>query len=102
MKKLMPILLLCFMISALLGNEEIAERANILEQQNKFPLFVSLGGTCITAGMFRHFGLRDAAFPFDWMYTIDDVKLIELLDNNFTDFINPDFFIMHPLQYGHL
>ncbi|HSW87042.1 MAG TPA: DUF1796 family putative cysteine peptidase [Rhabdochlamydiaceae bacterium] len=85
-------------ISILFGIEE-----SLLCHITQSPLFVSLGSNCLTAGMFRHFDRREAAFPFDWMVTTDDLKLIEILDHNFQDFTNHLLIGKHPhFSVGHI
>ena len=96
------LLLFCSPFSLGFGNEEAAESASLFEQSTHSPLFVSLGSNCTTAGMFRHFGMRNIAFPFDWIVSLDNEQFVELLNEDFNDFLNPDFLIMHPLRYGPL
>jgi hypothetical protein len=60
-------------------------------EENRGPIFVSLGSACKTAHMQRECGIRTAAFPFDWIVSFDGEKLIELLEENFLHFLNPDF-----------
>jgi hypothetical protein len=97
---------LCCICPELSASEEAAENAHILETGRSYPLFVSLGANCTPASMFRHFSMRDVAFPFDWALTIDDRGLISALEHNFADFVNRDFFIRHPSDHpsfnGHL
>lgn len=52
-------------------------------------LFVSLGCTCWTAQALRAHGLRNAAFPFDWLLTRDNEKFIMCLNEDFEHFLNP-------------
>jgi len=60
-------------------------------------LFVSLGGNCWQAQAMRSkvFGLRDAAFPFDWLLTFDNDKLIQCLDEHFAYFTDPSCFVRY-------
>src|SRR5690242_4485052 len=53
-------------------------------------LFVSLGSTCITAHMHRECKIRKAAFPFDWIISLDGEKLIDILEEGFLHFLDPD------------
>jgi hypothetical protein len=59
-------------------------------------LFVSLGCSCLVASHLRRCGLRREAFPFDWLLTIDGERLIELIDNNFKDFLDEQYLVRHP------
>jgi len=45
------------------------------------------------ANRLRDLNLRQAAFPFDWMLSVDDSGLVELIDRNFQDFINDEYLI---------
>lgn len=67
---------------------------NLGNLQLEFPentLFVSLGSTCTPAEALRSFGLRKSAFPFDWILSVDGMKVIELLDDNFAFFIDAKY-----------
>lgn len=64
---------------------------NIEQNINQEPLFVSLGSHCRTAHMHRECGIRKAAFPFDWIISFDGEKLVDLLEEDFFHFLNPDF-----------
>ncbi len=63
---------------------------NIEQEISQEPLFVSLGSHCMTAHMHRECGIRKAAFPFDWIISFDSEKLIDLLEEDFFHFLNPD------------
>jgi hypothetical protein len=89
--------LICFVIFALkhlFVYGQIAEEGtnNSLSDLNKGALFVSLGSSCDVAIHLDHFGLRNAAFPFDWLLTTDGDKLIELLDHDFQYFLDDQYF----------
>lgn len=58
-------------------------------------LFVSLGSYCAPAAILRALGLRKAAFPFDWNVCLDGEKLIEILKENFSNFLNLDYLVPH-------
>jgi len=63
---------------------------NIEQEISHEPLFVSLGPTCTTAHMHRECGIRKAAFPLDWIISFDGEKLIDILEEGFLHFLNPD------------
>jgi hypothetical protein len=65
---------------------------NLNSQSNK-PLFVSLGNHCSTALFISNGGRRVAAFPFDWILTLDSSKFELLLQNNFHFFLDKNFLI---------
>lgn len=93
--------LLCVLpCSILWGCNDVLDDAsqNILINTGNGPLFVSLGANCIPAGMIRHFGKRQAAFPFDWMRTTDEIGFLHLLHNNFQDFVNQEYLIKNPIN----
>src|SRR5579863_2999679 len=66
------------------------------------PLFVSLGSDCLAAGMVRHFGKRQTAFPFDWLRTLDDFQFLQIVNTNFQDFTNKEYLIRHPITHAGL
>jgi hypothetical protein len=73
-----------------LGEEEINK------WKGEDPLFVSLGSYCGTAHTHRALGIRKAAFPLDWICSFDGEKVIELMEEDFLHFLNPDFFSEGP------
>ncbi len=87
------ILSLLFSVSALNGVniKDSALGGDIALEITQEPLFVSLGSSCTTAHMHRDCGIRKAAFPFDWIISFDGEKLIDLLEEDFLHFLNPDF-----------
>lgn len=52
----------------------------------KEPLFVSLGSSCEVAHQLRHLRLRAAAFPLDWVLSIENSQLIRMLEEDFINF----------------
>lgn len=57
--------------------------------------YVSLGWNCFNARQLRHYkvyGIRKAAYPFDWNQTSLNGLCSVLLDN-FFDFFNPDYLV---------
>ncbi|MBX7065955.1 MAG: papain-like cysteine peptidase [Parachlamydiales bacterium] len=63
-----------------------------LEIANK-PIFVSLGSSCVPAGILRQARLRSAAFPLDWLFSLDNQGLIRAIRGDFEHFLNDDFLI---------
>ena len=59
-------------------------------------IFVSLGCNCWQADALRWHSLRNAAFPFDWLFTLDADGLIKCLDEKFKYFSEESCF----LRYG--
>lgn len=56
-------------------------------------IFVSLGCNCWPALALRAHGLRDTAFPFDWLLTPDDRGLVRCLEEQFDNFLNESYLI---------
>lgn len=71
-------------------DREAAENADITELSHT-PLYVSLGSVCEVAHVLRACELRKAAFPFDWITSIDSEKFLEVLDSDFQDFLNEEY-----------
>ena len=95
----------CLMLIAsdsALCSDELEDFPDIKPNVSQEPLFVSLGCSCIPAGMIRHFGKRQVAFPFDWMLTLDEGGFLQLLNNNFQDFTNEKYLVKHPINGDHL
>lgn len=61
----------------------------------KNPIFVSLGNKCWTAQALQLYQLRECAFPFDWLFTLDDDGLNRALDEDFECFTDKDYFSPH-------
>jgi len=55
-------------------------------------LFVSLGSVCEPAHQLRYCELRKAAFPFDWIVSMDGEALVEMLNSDFQGFLGDGFF----------
>lgn len=79
-----------YQIQANTADLEAAENAN-LDQLIQEPLFVSLGSVCEVAHALRGCEMRKAAFPFDWITTIDSGKFLTLLEQDFCHFLNPTY-----------
>lgn len=94
------ILLLC-----LCGAQRMKEQDKILDNQSfdvetEDPIFVSLGSTCEVAHHLRELGLRKAAFPFDWIKSIDNFGFIMLLKDDFRYFLDEKY--LEPYSNGTL
>ena len=61
-------------------------------QFNKPYLFVSLGCNCWQAQALRVHELRNAAFPFDWLISHNNDKLVKCLDEKFKYFTEESCF----------
>ncbi len=55
------------------------------------PLLVSLGSTCEVTHHLRYLGLRTAAFPLDWVLSLNNAQLIRLLEEDFVYFNDEEF-----------
>jgi hypothetical protein len=61
------------------------------ENMTRGVIFVSLGCDCFIAKALRHWRLRNAAFPFDWNFSLFLDKVIKLIDEDFRFFFTRDF-----------
>lgn len=59
----------------------------------KTGLFVSLGSTCVPANFTRVCNVRTASFPFDWILSPDEEKVIEILEDDFSHFFNREYLV---------
>lgn len=66
-------------------NSEVVNNSN---WDSEKVLFVSLGPSCGPALISHYCRLRKTAFPLDQIYSMDGEKLIELIKNEFKDFLN--------------
>lgn len=55
------------------------------------PLFISLGSWCDVAINLRDTGMRKAAFPFDWVASVDCEKFLEILSTDFQYFLDDEY-----------
>lgn len=53
--------------------------------------YISLGYFCGVASELRRISLRKYSSPFDWLITASFQKVIELIDNQFKDFLSSDY-----------
>lgn len=72
------------------ANDVSKDTKNILLPQG--PLFVSLGSYCEPAHVLKHLNMRKIAFPFDWITSMDGEQLINILEEDFANFLNEDYF----------
>jgi len=68
------------------------EMVDIFADTGRSHLCISLGSNCDTVSWLKTYDLRPAAFPFDWLLTLDIAKLIELLDTDFDRFLDRAYF----------
>ncbi len=57
--------------------------------------FVSLGANCFVSEDLKRLGLRDCAYPFDWLFAFDFSGVISAIENNFSDFLSYDVLYQH-------
>ena len=57
----------------------------------RFKNIISLGHFCSPAMEFERLGRRMYSFPFDWLITSDFNLVIDLIENNFADFLNEEY-----------
>ncbi len=86
------LLIFIFLISKINGDLETIGGDDIdIREMNQETLFISLGSYCAPASLARTCGHRKAAFPFDWNISLDGEKLIEILRNDFSNFLNEEY-----------
>jgi hypothetical protein len=73
----------------------------VLDASEDEPLFVSLGSYCEPAHTLRFGDLRKAAFPFDWIVSLDGNALIDMLNEDFALFFNEELIAPYA-EAGHL
>lgn len=59
---------------------------------------ISLGGTCCIAYQLRFLGLREKAYPFDWVRINNLATITELIKNNFNNFLDKNKFIFNSVS----
>lgn len=74
-----------------------AQEGVIQDENRKQPLYVSLGAHCEVANFIGYNGLRTAAYPFDWMLTLNR-SLISVLEQDFIHFVDSTYLKHH--RYG--
>lgn len=88
------ILIFITLISPIYGDFETLGGDDVdISAYNQEPIFVSLGSYCASAGAIKYCGLRKAAFPFDWNITLDGEKLIEILNDDFSNFLTEEYLV---------
>ena len=68
----------------------------------KYQNIISLGYFCSPAIEFKRIERRQFSLPFDWLMTHDFSIVMDLISNNFKDFLNPEHmyqFDRHPEYY---
>ncbi|MBX7067147.1 MAG: papain-like cysteine peptidase [Parachlamydiales bacterium] len=60
-------------------------------ETQKEVLIISLGSHCLTASLIRNSGLRSAAYPFDWLLSLDNEGVVQMLDDDFAYFLDEEF-----------
>lgn len=58
--------------------------------KNKFDLVVSIGEDCACTSYLRRCNLQNFSYPFDWLTNAPIENRIDLICNDFKDFLNPE------------
>lgn len=106
-----PVLLLSLIVDFPILADEMYQFEGDLSFSKPY-MFISLGHNCwqaqatrrpeerqdlkdgaIESRSTRFHGLRDAAFPFDWLFTLDVDKLVLCLDEHFKHFLDESCFV---------
>lgn len=56
---------------------------------------VSLGADCGAANLSKQWGYRAGSYPFDWSLSLDSEAVIEILQDDFRHFLDPQFLVAH-------
>ena len=62
---------------------------------------ISLGGSCQVAEQLNRFHLRDASYPFDWLFSEEAEYVIQALENRFDGFLAAENLTESPTVTGH-
>lgn len=72
--------------------------------KTSYDLILSIGEDCASTSYLRRLGIQTASYPFDWLTKAPFENRVELLVNNFKNFMKKDFFkLLHkdPAIFGH-
>ncbi len=61
---------------------------------------ISLGQNCNASWYLKATGLKQASYPFDWIFSTPEIVL-DMLEDNFEQFLNHEQYIPHGLDAGH-
>lgn len=64
--------------------------------ENVETLYVSLGSNCQAAVSIQENKLRKEAYPFDWLLTFNEERLIALLEDDFSFFLDERYLFRDP------
>ena len=56
------------------------------------PIFISLGSWCNVAINLRRAGMRHAAFPFDWIASVDCERFLDIFETDFEYFLDDEYY----------
>lgn len=92
MKKIFFLLNICLGFHTFYVSADELENCNLPDSE---ILFVSLGSVCETTHILRFCELRQAAFPFDWIVSMDGEALINILQQDFQHFLDDQYFMAY-------
>lgn len=90
MKRLFALILVATSLSADVWDPDGTQE--FPETENKVAL-ISIGSNCISAGIVRSCGFRKAAYPFDWILSLDNEGFIQILEDDFAYFLDEEFLV---------
>lgn len=61
--------------------------AEFITAQGDISKFISLGENCSSAWYLKQLGLRDAAYPFDWIFSSPDI-VVDCIENQFRSYLD--------------
>jgi hypothetical protein len=93
---------LCIFMTILLHGNDVEEDDVMIFQSSQEPLFVSLGSWCEVAHALKACEIRNAAYPFDWITSIDSERFLEVLQDDFHHFFDEAFLVVGGRDPGYL
>lgn len=71
----------------LFGNKKKTAFINACVAPDVFDKIVSLGGSCQVAHQLKRLRLRFDSYPFDWVFSTNADRVIELMRNDFSEYL---------------
>lgn len=89
------ILSMCFFVWILGSLHADDETISQPDLEKQATLYIGLGADCRVATKIGQFGVRKAAFPFDWILSVSSSGISHLIRDGFEFFLDERFFVRH-------